>query len=656
MPRRTPCVPLRRASAVAVAAWPRREWPNSAAAAAAASNRAAGWWRGGVRRRRRSLADSSACACACPAPLWATTEPSRQHGPTTPPSSCGPLSPEGSGVLEARASCARLSNTTKGIRCEPFGLTPPCIGGDGKFFDVSLDSVPLAPPQARVPLQAHVRTHGRRSGYSHLAQCRARKRDEDWWMAYDPYAKASRSHTRSVADVDSILGERIVALIGASDTSHTKRAIECHLARHDLWESKRCNWVHWGWAQLDEDNCGCSSGGWDRFVRCAADLKGGSLDVMLQTVDVVVVAYNPQHYSPVGHRHLRSWQKMLSILVPRLQEFASTPGKAAFLREPGAQHFSLGSYQPGDETRLASCLPLSPEGVSTNYDYLAGVAMHEAVAKLRYPRYVSVLPFFNESARRYNMHMGSCVARRRRKEVESDDAAESSEKCVTDCLHWCYTPQFFDDSLFTPLYNGLVRADRAWPRSLLDRIVLGRHKARANSQALNTANGSCADQMPACFGMGGLAVYWHNRRVAEGLMRGRGRNASRRNQSQMFVGEHEGTCGVTESTGDCRNGKLGFSSEPRNMQQCVAFCRSCAGCNYVSFSKKNEDCSWFAECPRLAADDLLQGLPGQAVDYLTTRVREEGGRRTAGGEEEEEDESSPERSPTPRLTSPLRIL
>ena len=48
--------------------------------------------------------------------------------------------------------------------------------------------------------------------------------------------------------------------------------------------------------------------------------------------DVVVISYNPQHYGT-----LVEWNKMLDVLVPRLHAFASTPGKAALFREPGAQ-------------------------------------------------------------------------------------------------------------------------------------------------------------------------------------------------------------------------------------------------------------------------------------------------------------------------------
>ena len=82
---------------------------------------------------------------------------------------------------------------------------------------------------------------------------------------------------------------------------------------------------------------------------------------MLNATDVVVVAYNPQHTTKAsaGRRPLAPWREMLDTLLPRLRSFAATPGKAAFIREPGAQHFALGAYRPEDEYRLASCKPLA---------------------------------------------------------------------------------------------------------------------------------------------------------------------------------------------------------------------------------------------------------------------------------------------------------
>ena len=35
----------------------------------------------------------------------------------------------------ARAQCTHaFPNGTNGLQCQSFGSTPPCVGGDGKFF------------------------------------------------------------------------------------------------------------------------------------------------------------------------------------------------------------------------------------------------------------------------------------------------------------------------------------------------------------------------------------------------------------------------------------------------------------------------------------------------------------------------------------------
>ena len=75
-------------------------------------------------------------------------------------------------------------------------------------------------------------------------------------------------------------------------------------------------------------------------------------------------------------------REMLDILLPRLQAFAATPGKAAFVREPGAQHFALGAYRPLDEYKLASCKPLQPAHLAGDYNFQAALAMRAAVTRL----------------------------------------------------------------------------------------------------------------------------------------------------------------------------------------------------------------------------------------------------------------------------------
>ena len=69
-----------------------------------------------------------------------------------------------------------------------------------------------------------------------------------------------------------------------------------------------------------------------------------------------------------------------------------------------------------------------------------------------------------------------------------------------------------------------------------------------------------------------------------------------------------GSCGVTELEGDsdCAEGERGawcvgeaINTTEALAAACVARCQQCARCNYVSYSLRWRDCSWFFRCPRL---------------------------------------------------------
>lgn len=62
-----------------------------------------------------------------------------------------------------------------------------------------------------------------------------------------------------------------------------------------------------------------------------------------------------------------------------------------------------------------------------------------------------------------------------------------------------------------------------------------------------------------------------------------------------------GNCGPTTFGGDCQVDAMGAwnttSAGIGSLAACVARCHAgCAKCNYVSFSKRWEDCSWYAHC------------------------------------------------------------
>ena len=80
-----------------------------------------------------------------------------------------------------------------------------------------------------------------------------------------------------------------------------------------------------------------------------------------------------------------------------------------------------------------------------------------------------------------------------------------------------------------------------------------------------------------------------------------------------------GHCGVTEVGGDCVAGQHGAWEGVLTLQACIARCSRCPRCNYVSYSRKYDDCSWYHECATRTTD--IPGEPKGAGDtHRTVRV------------------------------------
>ena len=92
-----------------------------------------------------------------------------------------------------------------------------------------------------------------------------------------------------------------------------------------------------------------------------------------------------------------------------------------------------------------------------------------------------------------------------------------------------------------------------------------------------------------------------------------------------------GYCAVTTSPGDCRHGasgswlasKVGLS---RDIDVGLAaffsnsMCLRCSKCNFVSYSRKADDCSWFDQC-QLPLKETVDGAPQFDGTFQTVRVR-----------------------------------
>ena len=101
---------------------------------------------------------------------------------------------------------------------------------------------------------------------------------------------------------------------------------------------------------------------------------------------------------------------------------------------------------------------------------------------------------------------------------------------------------------------------------------------------------------------------------------------------QPPAGARRGFCGVTSYGRSCRrhrSGAMGLFERPgteleldtavappRNLQGCIAACRKCRHCRFVSFSATPgfAECSWYASCAQLQDPPLL------APDYVTVAV------------------------------------
>ena len=80
-----------------------------------------------------------------------------------------------------------------------------------------------------------------------------------------------------------------------------------------------------------------------------------------------------------------------------------------------------------------------------------------------------------------------------------------------------------------------------------------------------------------------------------------------------------GYCAITNNDpGDCSHGTQGMWSaglhSMHNIEHCAMRCLQCRRCRFVSFSSKNDDCSWFSSCPPTLHTD------GVGTEFKTVEV------------------------------------
>jgi hypothetical protein len=310
-----------------------------------------------------------------------------------------------------------------------------------------------------------------------LRQCALRTRDTDW-----PTAELveTRTPTTKVArDVLNVLGKRRMIFIGGSVMWQSVEALLCAMVGAGAEGDLSTRFSYRGFFSFAEHNVRTAPG--PRNGSCAGlpstthltleqlmnhpasaacVAEGTRVRDVLNDADVALVAYEPTHYA----MNLGWWTQDLSILLPILEAYARQTGKLAIVREPFAQHFpGTGSFKSaataGNATpSRACCQAMDHLTTFNNFNFHATRVLRLMVGKLA--PHVHILPWYNATVRRHAAHIGTRVACYERQGESVATGAETSWRvsrgCTCDCTHFCYTPLFYDATLFTPLHAILA--------------------------------------------------------------------------------------------------------------------------------------------------------------------------------------------------------
>ena len=153
-------------------------------------------------------------------------------------------------------------------------------------------------------------------------------------------------------------------------------------------------------------------------------------------VSVAVFNYGLHYHSP------KNFGLMLDELLPLLSKWSSAvPGRVPLFRELSAQHFKGGSWSPGAHKpppgTPCECEPLASRAAIDVHERTKAnqnVEFNELAREKAEPLGIGLVPFFNLTAPRYDMH--------RRHFCSYSNQVKVGRCC--DCTHFCYTPLFWD--------------------------------------------------------------------------------------------------------------------------------------------------------------------------------------------------------------------
>ena len=165
---------------------------------------------------------------------------------------------------------------------------------------------------------------------------------------------------------------------------------------------------------------------------------------------VAVVNYGLHYHTTANFGH------MLDQLFGELSVWkARAAGRVPLFRELSAQHFKGGAWTPGAHKPPpgvpCQCEPLNRRGAlaaSERTLHNQNVEFNAAAAAAAAAKDIGLVPFFNLTAPRHNMH--------RRHFCSFSNQVRVGSCC--DCTHFCYTPLFWDH-----FFAGLGESIRAHP-------------------------------------------------------------------------------------------------------------------------------------------------------------------------------------------------
>ena len=329
---------------------------------------------------------------------------------------------------------AREGLVTRAVLCDKPAPAPPCIAPllfDGAFY--------------------------RRS---HAASRCARWADSDWPTDEPLIDRATqRPRPRGFWEVMRLLPNRTVWIHGDSIQIQLCAAARCSLIRDGVAPSPVVGVGRDGtWAPSPKGALATRTGlnygattlpnGATLVCSGVGNLQADAVRQTLDHVDVAILNHGLHYHAEAAVR------RMLGEAFGLLAAWrAADPTRRVPLwREASAQHFAGGSYTEHDQKRFGyepcRCTALaedSPKKLAkkANLNALALVEEQRLAARRR----VELVPFFNLTAPRHDMHLAHYC---------SYDGQKTVGRCC-DCTHFCYTPAFWD-AAFGGLHRSVRRA------------------------------------------------------------------------------------------------------------------------------------------------------------------------------------------------------